>query len=102
VRAYAAIYETAGLERYAPGGQLSKAATDELADTGRFGLDDGGDGRGPHGIHIIVNASRVLLIADVKARGDRQMAEGLVRTCQACSACRMSCGYRGRSSAGFP
>jgi Predicted periplasmic or secreted lipoprotein len=80
VRAYSAIYSSAGLERYAPGGQLSKAATDELANSGRFGLDGGDIGRGPHGIHVIVNAARVLLIGDVKARQDRQMAEGAVRT----------------------
>src|SRR5262245_17181289 len=37
LRAYAAIYGSAGLERYAPGGQLSQAATEELANSGRFG-----------------------------------------------------------------
>src|SRR5262249_49203125 len=72
LRAYAAIYGSAGLERYAPGGQLSSAALDELVNSGRFGLDGGDIGRGPHGIHIIVNAARVLLIGDVKTRGDRQ------------------------------
>ena len=80
VRAYAAIYGAAGLEQYAPGGQLTSAAQDELANSGRFGLDGADIGRGPHAIHIIVNAARVLLIGDVKTRGDRQMAEGSVRT----------------------
>jgi BON domain-containing protein len=80
IRAYSAIYGSAGLERYAPGGQLSNAARDELANSGQFGLDGGDIGRGPHGIHIIVNAARVILIGDVKTRGDRQMAEGMVRT----------------------
>jgi hypothetical protein len=80
IRAYTAIYGSAGLERYAPGGQLTSAALDELANSGRFGLDGADIGRGPHGIHIIVNAARVLLLGDVKTRSDRMMAEGNVRT----------------------
>lgn len=80
VAAYLAIYGGGGLERYAPGGQLSGAAISELRDTARFGLDGTDVGRGPHAIHIVVNGSRVLLLGEVRASGDRQIAEAKLRT----------------------
>ena len=80
VAAYIAIYGNSMLERYAPGGQLSGAAISELRDTSRFGLDGTDVGRGPHAIHIIVNGGRILLVGEVRSTGDRQIAEGSVRT----------------------
>ena len=80
VRAYAEIYASGALERYAPGGTLSASALRELADSGRFGLDAADVGRGPHAIHIIVNAARVLLLGEVRATGDRQQAEARLRS----------------------
>jgi hyperosmotically inducible periplasmic protein len=80
VRAYVAIYASSALERYAPGGQLSGAAVNELLDAGRLGLDAADVGRGPHAIHIIVNGSRVLLLGEVKVTGDRRIAEAALRT----------------------
>lgn len=78
--AYIAIYGSSALERYAPGGQLSGLAVSELRDTARFGLEGTEVGRGPHGIHIIVNGGRILLRGEVRTRGDRQIAEAAVRT----------------------
>jgi hypothetical protein len=80
IRAYAAIYGSAALERYAPGSQLSGAALRELQESGHFGLDAVDVGRGPHGIHIIVNGARVLLLGQVRAAGDRRIAEAAIRT----------------------
>jgi osmotically-inducible protein OsmY len=80
LNAYAAIYGSSALERYGPGGQLSGAAISELRETARFGLEGTDVGRGPHAIHIIVSAARVLLRGDVRTTGDRQIAEGAVRT----------------------
>lgn len=79
VRAYIAIYGSGGLERYAPGGQLSGAAISELRDTARFGLEGTDVGRGPHAIHIIVSGARVLLRGQVRSTGDRRIAEANVR-----------------------
>ena len=79
VAAYIAIYGGGALERYAPGGQLSTAMISELRDTARFGLEGTDVGRGPHAIHIVVNGSRVLLLGEVRAAGDRQIAEAAVR-----------------------
>jgi len=80
VNAYTAIFGSSALERYAPGGQLSGAAISELRDTARFGLEGTDVGRGPHAIHIIVSAARVLLLGEVRTTGDRKIAEGTVRT----------------------
>jgi osmotically-inducible protein OsmY len=80
VRAYVAVYASSALERYAPGGQLSGAAISELQDAGRFGLDAADVGRGPHAIHIIVNGARILLLGEVRASGDRRIAEAALRT----------------------
>ena len=77
---YIAIYGSSALERYAPGGQLSGAAISELSDTARFGLDGTDVARGPHAIHIIVNSARVLLLGEVRTTGDRQLAEGSLRS----------------------
>jgi hypothetical protein len=79
VRAYAAIYSSAGLEQYGPGGQFSGSAMNDLADSARIGLDASGVGRGPHSIHIIVNGARVLLVGPVRTTGDRRIAEVSVR-----------------------
>ena len=80
INAYIAIYGSSALERYAPGGQLSGAAISELSDTARFGLDGTDVARGPHAIHIIVNSARVLLLGEVRTTGDRQLAEGSLRS----------------------
>jgi hypothetical protein len=80
LNAYIAIYGSSALERYAPGGQLSGAAISELRDTARFGLDGTDVARGPHAIHIIVNSARVLLLGEVRTSGDRQLAEGSLRS----------------------
>ena len=80
LRAYIAIYSSSALERYAPGGQLSGLALSELRDSARFGLEGTDVGRGPHSIHIIVNGGRILLRGDVRTRGDRQIAEAMLRT----------------------
>ena len=80
LNAYIAIYGSSALERYAPGGQLSGAAISELRDTARFGLDGTDVARGPHAIHIIVNSARVLLLGEVRTTGDRQLAEGSLRS----------------------
>jgi osmotically-inducible protein OsmY len=80
IGAYVAIYGSSALERYAPGGHLSGQAISELRDTARLGLDGTDVGRGPHAIHLIVNSGRVLLRGQVRARGDRQIAEAAVRT----------------------
>jgi BON domain len=80
LNAYIAIYGSSALERYAPGGQLSGAAISELSDTTRFGLDGTDVARGPHAIHIIVNSARVLLLGEVRTTGDRQLAEGSLRS----------------------
>jgi len=80
VAAYIAIYGQSALERYAPGGQLSGAAVSELRDTARFGLEGTEVGRGPHAIHILVSGARVLLFGEVRASGDRQIAEATLRT----------------------
>jgi len=80
IDAYIAIFGSSALERYAPGGQLSGAAINQLKDTGLFGLEGTDVGRGPHAIHIIVNGARVLLLGQVRARGDRQIAEASVRS----------------------
>lgn len=79
INAYIAIFGSAALERYAPGGQLSGAAINELRDTGLFGLEGTDVGRGPHAIHIIVNGARVLLLGQVKTTGDRQIAAAALR-----------------------
>jgi BON domain len=79
IRAYEAIYSSA-LERYAPGGRLTDAALSELRDAERIGLDGADVGRGPHGIHIIVNGARVLLLGQVRTTGDRQQAEAMIRS----------------------
>jgi osmotically-inducible protein OsmY len=80
VRAYIAIYASSALEQYAPAGQLTSSAIRELQETARFGLDGTDVGRGPHAIHIIVNGARVLLLGQVRASGDRQIAESAVRS----------------------
>ena len=80
IAAYIAIYGSSALERYAPGGQLSGQAISELRDTARLGLEGTDVGRGPHAIHLIVNSGRILLRGQVRARGDRQIAEATVRT----------------------
>lgn len=80
VNAYVAIFGSSALERYAPGGQLSGAAMSELRETARLGLEGTDVGRGPHAIHIIVSAARVLLVGEVRTRGDRQIAEASVRS----------------------
>ena len=80
LNAYIAIYGSSGLERYAPGGQLSSGAVSELRETARFGLDGTDVGRGPHAIHIIVNGASVLLLGEVRTTGDRQLAEGALRS----------------------
>jgi osmotically-inducible protein OsmY len=80
VDAYLAIFGSSALERYAPGGQLSGAAINQLKDTGLFGLEGTDVGRGPHAIHIIVNGARVLLLGQVRTKGDRQIAEASVRS----------------------
>lgn len=80
VRAYAAIYSSAGLEQYGPGGQFSGSAMNDLADTARLGLDASGVGRGPHAMHIIVNGARVLLVGQVRTTGDRRIAEVSLRS----------------------
>ena len=79
LNAYIAIYGSSALERYAAGGQLSAAAVSELRDTARFGLDGTDVARGPHAIHIIVNGARILLLGEVRASGDRQIAEASLR-----------------------
>jgi osmotically-inducible protein OsmY len=80
VRVYANIYGSSALERYAPGGQLSGAAVNELYETARFGLDGTDVGRGPHPIHILVSSGRVILRGQVRTTGDRQIAEATTRT----------------------
>ena len=80
IGAYLAIYGSSALERYAPGGQLTTGAISELRDSARIGIDASGVGRGPHAIHIIVNGARVLLLGEVRAAGDRRIAEGALRT----------------------
>ena len=80
VRAYVAVYSSAGLERYGPSGQFSGSAMNDLLDSARFGLDASGVGRGPHAIHIIVNSARILLLGQVANTGDRRIAEVSVRT----------------------
>lgn len=80
IDAYIAIFGSSALERYAPGGQLSGAAINQLKDTGLFGLEGADVGRGPHAIHIIVNGARVLLLGQVRTKGDRQIAEASVRS----------------------
>jgi osmotically-inducible protein OsmY len=79
VRAYAAIYGSSALERYAPGGRLSGFTIGELEQTARFGLDGTDVGRGPHAIHVIVSSARILLLGEVRASGDRQIAEAAIR-----------------------
>jgi osmotically-inducible protein OsmY len=79
-RAYGAIYGSSALERYAPGGQLNPSALRELQDAARFGLDGVDVGRGPHAIHIVVSGARVLLLGEVRASGDAQIAESTMRT----------------------
>ncbi len=80
VNAYIAIYGSPALERYGPGGQLSESAMDELRGTARFGLDGTDVGRGPHPIHIVVNGGSILLLGEVRTTGDRQLAEGKLRS----------------------
>jgi osmotically-inducible protein OsmY len=80
IDAYIAIFGSSALERYAPGGQLSGGAITQLKDTGLFGLEGADVGRGPHAIHIIVNGARVLLLGQVRTKGDRQIAEASVRS----------------------
>jgi osmotically-inducible protein OsmY len=80
VNAYIAIYGHSALERYAPGGQLSGLAVSELRETARLGLDGADVGRGPHAIHIVVEAGSVLLLGEVRANVDRQLAEGTLRS----------------------
>jgi osmotically-inducible protein OsmY len=80
LNAYIAIYGSSALERYAPGGQLSGAAVNELRDTASFGLDGTDVARGPHAIHIVVNGARILLLGEVRTTGDRQLAEGTLRS----------------------
>lgn len=80
INAYIAVFGSSALERYAPGGQLSGAAINELKDTGLFGLEGTDVGRGPHAIHIIVNGARVLLLGQVRTKGDRQIAEASIRS----------------------
>ena len=80
VRAYFAVYSSAGLERYGPGRQFSAAAMADLADSARIGIDASGLGRGPHAIHIIVNGARILLHGEVRTTGDRRTAEASLRS----------------------
>jgi hypothetical protein len=80
VRAYLAIYASPGLERYGPGGQFSGASRNDVSDSARIGLDASGLGRGPHAIHIVVNGSRILLLGQVSATGDRRIAEASLRS----------------------
>ncbi len=80
LRAYVAVYSSGGLEQYGPSGQFTASAMNDLADSARFGLDASGVGRGPHAIHIIVNGARVLLLGQVRATGDRRIAEASLRT----------------------
>ena len=81
-RAYGAIYASSALERYSPGGQLNPNALRELQDAAVFGLDAVDVGRGPHAIHIIVSGARILLLGQVRAAGDRQIAEATLRSIQ--------------------
>ncbi len=43
-------------------------------------LDSTDVARGPHAIHIIVNSARVLLLGEVRTTGDRQLANGSIRS----------------------
>jgi osmotically-inducible protein OsmY len=80
LRAYAAIYSSSALEQYGPGRQFSGAAMADLIDSARLGIDASGVGRGPHAIHIVVNGARILLLGQVRATGDRRIAEASVRS----------------------
>ncbi|HXG89430.1 MAG TPA: BON domain-containing protein [Vicinamibacterales bacterium] len=80
IRAYSAIYGNPGLERYAPGGQMSDNTRRELDDAKRIGLDGADVGRGYHPIHIIVSSGRVLLLGMVNSTGDKRTAEVALRT----------------------
>jgi osmotically-inducible protein OsmY len=79
LRAYLAIFGSSALEQYGPAGQLNPSALRELQDAGRFGLDGVDVGRGPHGIHIVVSGGRVLLLGQVRAAGDSQIAVSTIR-----------------------
>lgn len=79
-QAYLAVYGGMALERYAPGGRLSAADVSDLQQAAYFGLDGVSVARGPHAIHILVNGARILLRGQVRNAGDRQLAEGAVRS----------------------
>jgi osmotically-inducible protein OsmY len=80
LRAYVAVYSSAGLEQYGPGRQFSGSAVADLIDSARFGIDASGVGRGPHAIHIVVNGARLLLVGQVRTTGDRRIAEASLRS----------------------
>lgn len=80
LRAYVAIYSSAGLEQYGPGRQFSGSAAADLVDSARFGIDASGVGRGPHAIHLVVNGARIVLHGQVRTIGDRRIAEASLRS----------------------
>jgi len=77
--AYARIYTNPVLQRYAPGGGVTRSGfMDEAATIMHWGLDSSMSMQGPHQIHIIVKHGHLVLIGQLANQLEKQSAEAMV------------------------
>jgi hypothetical protein len=80
MNAYTRIYTHPTLQRYAPGGGVTRSGFwDEAATVNHWGLDASMTVRGPHAVHIIVKHGHVVLIGQLASSMERQIAETVVQ-----------------------
>lgn len=78
--AYLAVYGGSGLDRYLPGGGLSRFEYSRLANSvARFGIQGEPQFRLAHPVHILVKNQRVELVGAVDSTFDKRIAEMRVR-----------------------
>jgi hypothetical protein len=77
--AYSRIYTHPTLQRYAPGGGVTRSGfRNEARTVMHWGLDASMSSRGPHAVHIIVKHGHVVLMGQLGSSMERQIAETVV------------------------
>ena len=72
---YTAIYTHPMLQKYAPGGGVTRSGLGRAySDLRRWGLDGATFYRGPHAVHIVVRNQRVILLGMLRSENERQVA----------------------------
>jgi len=75
VAVYSAIYGHPMLQKYAPGGGLTRSGVGRAyEDLSRWGLDGATFYRGQHAVHIIVENQRVTLVGMLRNESEKQVA----------------------------